>query len=156
MVQHTTTLDWLMSAHLVSGVIIPGVWLKQVVPRGELEGHTGGGPDVCRGMIAGAQEDLQGPILPGLDVLRVVVRYPARVTQVGYLALKVRHNLTDRILENQFIKYFCKKNCFPSFQKSDNGLCHVGYRVFPGWNIFLFISGQMRISALYRFAHLVV
>ena len=78
--------------------------LKQVVPRGELEGHAGGGPDVGRGVVAGAQEDLQGPILPGLDVLRVVVRHPARVAQVGYLALQVWHDLADRILHNQHIK----------------------------------------------------
>ena len=95
-----------MSADLVSGVIIPRVRLKQVVPGGELEGHAGRGPDVGRGVVAGAQEDLQGPVLPGLDVLRVVVRHPAGVAQVGYLALQVRYDLTDRILENQFIKYF--------------------------------------------------
>ena len=87
-----------MSADLISGVIIPRVGLKQVVTRGELEGHAGGGPDVGRGVVAGAEEDLQGPVLPGLDVLRVVVRHPAGVTQVGYLALQLRHDLMDRIL----------------------------------------------------------
>ena len=85
-------------ADLVSGVIIPRVRLKQVVPGGELEGHAGRGPDVGRGVVAGAQEDLQGPVLPGLDVLRVVVRHPAGVAQVGYLALQVRHDLMDWIL----------------------------------------------------------
>ena len=67
----------------------------------ELEGHAGGGPDVCRGVVAGAQQDLQGPVLPGLDVLRVVVRHPAGVTQVGNLALQPRHDLMDRILHTQ-------------------------------------------------------
>ena len=93
-----------MFADLISGVIIPGVGLKQVVPRGQLEGHAGGGPDVRRGVVAGPQEDLQGPVLPGLDVLGLVVGHPAGVTQVGYLALQVRHQLTDRILHSQFIK----------------------------------------------------
>ena len=78
--------------------------LEQVVPCGELERHAGSGPDVCRGVVAGAEQDLQGPVLPGLDVLRVVVRHPARVAQVGYLALQVWHDLANRILHNQHIK----------------------------------------------------
>ena len=74
--------------------------LEQVVPRGQLEGHAGGGPDVGRGVVAGAEEDLQGPILSGLDILRVVVRHPAGVAQVGYLALQVGDNLSYRILKH--------------------------------------------------------
>ena len=57
---------------------------------GQLEGHTGGRPDVCRGSISRPQEDLQGPVLPGLDVLGVVMVHPAGVTQVGDLALQHR------------------------------------------------------------------
>ena len=36
---------------LVLGVGGPGVGLEEEVPGGELEGHAGGGPNVCRGAV---------------------------------------------------------------------------------------------------------
>ena len=58
---------------LVPAVVIPGVRLKQVVPGGELEGHAGRAPDVCGGPVPRAQQHLQRPVLPGLDILGVVM-----------------------------------------------------------------------------------
>ena len=53
----------------------------------ELEGHAGTGPDVSRWTIAGSKQDLEGAILPRLDVLGEVVLLPARVAQVRNLHL---------------------------------------------------------------------
>ena len=58
---------------LVPAVVVARVGLEQVVARGQLEGHAGRGPDVCRGPVPGAQQHLQTAVLPGLDVLREVV-----------------------------------------------------------------------------------
>ena len=58
---------------LVLAVAGAGVRLEQEVPGGELEGHAGRAPDVCRGPVAGAEQHLQRAVLPGLDILRVVV-----------------------------------------------------------------------------------
>jgi hypothetical protein len=72
---------------LVSGVVFAAVRLKQVVTCGQLKGHASRRPDVGRGSVPGAEEDLEASILPGLDVLCKVVHDPARVAQVGYLNL---------------------------------------------------------------------
>ena len=58
---------------LVLAVAGARVRLEQEVPGGELEGHAGRAPDVCRGPVAGAEQHLQRAVLPGLDILRVVV-----------------------------------------------------------------------------------
>ena len=39
----------------------------------ELECHAGEGPNISGSAVAGADQDLQGPILPGLNVLSEVV-----------------------------------------------------------------------------------
>ena len=44
---HPLLTDDVGQVVLVPAVIVPGVRLKQVITRGELEGHAGGGPDVC-------------------------------------------------------------------------------------------------------------
>ena len=66
-------LDDVCEVVLVPAVVLARVRLEQVVPGGQLEGHAGGGPDVCRGPVAGAEQHLQRAVLPGLDILRVVV-----------------------------------------------------------------------------------
>ena len=55
----------------------------------KLEGHACTGPDVSRWTIAGSKQDLEGAILPRLDVLGEVVVLPARVAQVCNLDLQV-------------------------------------------------------------------
>ena len=70
---------------LVLAVAGAGVRLEQEVPGGELEGHAGRAPDVSRGSIARPDNDLQGPVLPGLNVVSEVVMLPTRVTQVSDL-----------------------------------------------------------------------
>ena len=64
-------------------------WWFDVITSSELKGHAGTGPDVSRWTIAGSEQDLEGAILPGLDVLREVVVLPASVAQVGNLHLQV-------------------------------------------------------------------
>ena len=66
-------LDDVCEVVLVPAVVLARVRLEQVVPGGELEGHAGRAPDVCRGPVAGAEQHLQRAVLPGLDILRVVV-----------------------------------------------------------------------------------
>ena len=46
---------------LVLAVAGARVRLEQEVPRGELEGHAGGAPDVCRGAVTRPQDHLQRP-----------------------------------------------------------------------------------------------
>ena len=46
---------------LVLAVAGARVRLEQEVPRGELEGHAGRGPDVCRGAVTRPQDHLQRP-----------------------------------------------------------------------------------------------
>ena len=70
---HPTQLDDVGEVVLVPGVVVPGVGLEQVVPRGQLEGHTGRGPDVCRRSVPRPQQHLQRSVLSGLDILRVVM-----------------------------------------------------------------------------------
>ena len=70
---HATQLDDVGEVVFVSGVVVPGVGLEQVVPRGELEGHTGRGPDVSRRSVSRPQQHLQRSVLSGLDILRVVM-----------------------------------------------------------------------------------
>ena len=66
-------LDDVGEVVLVPAVVLARVRLEQVVPGGQLEGHAGRAPDVCRGPVAGAEQHLQRAVLPGLDILRVVV-----------------------------------------------------------------------------------
>ena len=70
---HPLLTDDVGQVVLVPAVVVPGVRLKQVVTSGELEGHAGCAPDVCRGPIPRAEENLQRPVLPGLDILGVMV-----------------------------------------------------------------------------------
>ena len=46
---------------LVLAVAGARVRLEQEVPGGELEGHAGGAPDVCRGAVTRPQDHLQRP-----------------------------------------------------------------------------------------------
>ena len=71
--RHPLLTDDVGQVVLVPAVIVPGVRLKQVVTGGELEGHAGRAPDVCRGAVPRAEEHLQRPVLPGLDILGVMV-----------------------------------------------------------------------------------
>jgi hypothetical protein len=50
-------------------VVLPCTRLKQVVASGQLKRHASGGPDVGGGVVVGADEDFEGPVLPGLDVV---------------------------------------------------------------------------------------
>ena len=58
---------------LVPGVVFSRVRLKQVIAGRHLEGHARRGPDVCGGPVPSAQQNLQRPILTGLNVLCEVV-----------------------------------------------------------------------------------
>ena len=58
---------------LVPGVVVAGVGLEQVVTGGHLEGHARGRPDVGGGTVPSSEEDLQTPVLPGLDVVSEMV-----------------------------------------------------------------------------------
>ena len=58
---------------LVSGVILSGVWLEQVVTRRHFKGHARRRPDVGRCSVARTQKDLQGAVLARLDVFREMV-----------------------------------------------------------------------------------
>ena len=66
-------LDDVGEVVLVPGVVVPGVGLEQVVPRSQLEGHTGRRPDVSRRSVPRPQQHLQRSVLSGLDILRVVM-----------------------------------------------------------------------------------
>ena len=89
---------------LVPAVVVPGVRLKQVVPGGELEGHAGRAPDVCRGSVTRPDDDLQGPVLPSLNVVCEVMMLPAGVTQVSDLDTQGRTLVTHGVLKQLVIK----------------------------------------------------
>merc|ERR1719150_2227518 len=78
---------------LVPGVVLTTVGLKQIVACSQLKCHAGKGPDISRSAVARAYQHLQGPILPGLNVLSEVVLDPTGVTKVGNLDLEVLHHL---------------------------------------------------------------
>ena len=66
-------LDDVGEVVLVPGVVVAGVGLEQVVTGGHLEGHARGRPDVGRGTVPSPEEDLQTPVLSGLDVVSEMV-----------------------------------------------------------------------------------
>ena len=69
---------------LVPGVVVAGVALEQVVTGGHLEGHARGRPDVGGGTVPSPEEDLQTPVLPGLDVVSEMV-------VLGHITLQLAH-----------------------------------------------------------------
>ena len=66
-------LDDVGEVVLVPAVVLARVRLEEVVARRHLEGHARRRPDVGRRTVPGAQQHLQAPVLPRLDVLREVV-----------------------------------------------------------------------------------
>ena len=66
-------LDDVREVVLVARAVLARVRLEEVVARRHLEGHARRRPDVGRRTVPGAQQHLQAPVLPRLDVLREVV-----------------------------------------------------------------------------------
>jgi hypothetical protein len=64
------------------------VWLEEIVPCGELEGHAGCGPDVCRGSVARPQQNLQRSL-----TLKVKINYFLLSRYIQQLPVSIKSNM---------------------------------------------------------------
>lgn len=66
-------LDDVRQVVLVARIILAAVRIEQIVAGGQLEGQTGRRPDVGGEIVRGAEQHLDGTVLPCLDVVGEVV-----------------------------------------------------------------------------------
>jgi hypothetical protein len=71
---------------LVPCVVLPGVWIEQIVPGGQFKSQTSYAPNIRCVVVRGSQEDFDRAILARLDILREVM-----ILKIGWkMAIQVR------------------------------------------------------------------